>query len=191
MLSNVPLRWMLKEIIAADTGIMFRKDEMQRYHISYDRLVREAVVSRAERAQRDKERLATTGDNATDDESPTRESWTQLKSGQDPTGDQPPRQEPVTGETPVLEINDLEVKTPEGGAPTSDRADIEISVNNSNAVPKAPGHKLPKNERQRYNDAVSPITDELTRKPFWWLLEILPFIDSHQDEHGHWRNYLR
>ena len=172
MLSNVPLCWMLKEIMAADTGIMFRKSELHRYHISYDKLVKEAAVSRAERVKRDKERVSMMGD----DNMTGNESSTDLgsKSPQDfVVVDQPP----VTGGTTIPEI---EVRSPEGSAPTSDKP-----------VPKEPTNKSPKNERQTYKDGVSPITDELKRNPFWWCLEILPFIDSHQDEHGHWRNYLR
>lgn len=40
-------------------------------------------------------------------------------------------------------------------------------------------------------DALCDITDELKKAPGWWALEVLPFIDSNQDEHGHWKNSLR
>lgn len=46
MLSNVPLRWMIKELIAADTGIVFRKSEMSRYRISYAKLVEQAAAEK-------------------------------------------------------------------------------------------------------------------------------------------------
>ncbi|KAF9515825.1 hypothetical protein BS47DRAFT_1341434 [Hydnum rufescens UP504] len=49
MLSNIPLRWMIKEIIAADTGIIFREEEMSRYGIDYKSLEDQAHREKAKK----------------------------------------------------------------------------------------------------------------------------------------------
>ncbi|KAF8338079.1 uncharacterized protein EI90DRAFT_3286815 [Cantharellus anzutake] len=213
-LSNVPLRWMLKEIIAADTGIMFRKGEMHRHRISYIKLVEEANVARAERMEREKAMSHRDEDaNAIrmgldHNEFSTETSREQFKSAKEAMTNlgHPERKDASTGATLIpenvnpdskihitLENTDADAsieikgkKSADGGTTDDEDGEVEPDV-----IPKAPAYKLPKHERQRYKDAVSPITDELTRQPVWWLLELLPFISSHQDEHGHWRNYLR
>ncbi|KAF9512786.1 hypothetical protein BS47DRAFT_1382809 [Hydnum rufescens UP504] len=55
----------------------------------------------------------------------------------------------------------------------------------------APTAQPDKQKTRWFKDAVSPITDALVTTPGWWLLEILPFIDSKQDQHGHWTSYVR
>jgi hypothetical protein len=49
MLLNIPLRWMIKEIIAADTGIIFCEDEISRFGINYDTFLKQAKVEKAKR----------------------------------------------------------------------------------------------------------------------------------------------
>ena len=45
-------------------------------------------------------------------------------------------------------------------------------------------------ERQR-QDVISPIYDQLKRKPLWWILEILPTVESYQDQNGTWHRRVR
>jgi hypothetical protein len=47
------------------------------------------------------------------------------------------------------------------------------------------------NQKQDAKDAVTPINDALKQKPIWWLVEILPFPVSWQDEKGIWRRKWR
>lgn len=42
-------------------------------------------------------------------------------------------------------------------------------------------------EERIQHDAMSPVNDELKRKPLWWILEILPEINSYQDSDGRWK----
>ncbi|KAF8338078.1 uncharacterized protein EI90DRAFT_3013398 [Cantharellus anzutake] len=168
-LSNVPLRWMLKEIIAADTGIIFRRGEMHRHRISYNKLVEEAAVACAERMER---------------------GWGMSHGDEDASAD---RMEldanpniHVSFANTDADATRIEIKGKKSadGGTTDDEAS---EVNHD----EAPAYQLSKHERQRYKDAVSPIKDELKRQPLWWLLEVIPFISSSQDEHGHWRDHLR
>jgi hypothetical protein len=41
-----------------------------------------------------------------------------------------------------------------------------------------------------WGDVVAPENDRL-RNPLWWVLEFIPFMTGHQDEHDRWHNYLR
>lgn len=36
------------------------------------------------------------------------------------------------------------------------------------------------------NDCVKPLHDQLKARPIWWLLEVVPFLSSYQDEMGNW-----
>lgn len=42
-----------------------------------------------------------------------------------------------------------------------------------------------------YRDAIEPMRDELLHQPFWWLLEWMPFYIKRQDEHSEWKKHLR
>jgi hypothetical protein len=46
MLSNIPLRWMIKEITLADAGIIFHSSAMPRFGIDYAALVNEVKEER-------------------------------------------------------------------------------------------------------------------------------------------------
>lgn len=50
-LANVPLKWMLKEIIASDTGLIFRRSALERAHIDLDELVEAAERTKIEDAK--------------------------------------------------------------------------------------------------------------------------------------------
>ncbi|KAF9508682.1 hypothetical protein BS47DRAFT_1415327 [Hydnum rufescens UP504] len=152
-LSNVPLRWMIKEIIIADPGIHFRKSEMARHGINHDHLVAFAAAqSEAAKIGSDsKETLKCT------------EAEAILQHQRD-----------VAARTSVDGGHEPEAEIPK--------------VNGNDTTPTAEPEK--QNIRWR-KDAVSPITDVLVTKPAWWLLEIFPFMDSKQDQHGHWTSYLR
>jgi hypothetical protein len=55
MLSNIPLRWMIKEIIAADpNGIIFCKGEMSRFGIDLDTFRKQAKDEKAKKAKDEK-----------------------------------------------------------------------------------------------------------------------------------------
>ena len=40
-------------------------------------------------------------------------------------------------------------------------------------------------------DAVQPLHDSLKSQPLWWILEVLPFFVSWQDESGNWHRRFR
>src|ERR1700694_25590 len=73
MLSNIPLKWMLKEIVAgehpnsracepggvlwtrlADTGLIFRRSALERAHIDLDEIVQAAERTKIDDAKREK-----------------------------------------------------------------------------------------------------------------------------------------
>jgi len=45
-------------------------------------------------------------------------------------------------------------------------------------------------QRQRH-DVLSPVHDELKLMPLWWILEVLPMLETYQDEKGKWHRIVR
>jgi hypothetical protein len=119
-LSNIPLRWMIKEILEADPGIIFTKDgRLQSLGIHPN-----AVV--AKEASADAKSLA------------SENSQTALLNGDD---DSKP--------SPFVDPNVHE-------------ADILCDTH-----------------------------DQLRAQPLWWLLELVPFLVSRQNERDEWVTYPR
>ena len=158
-LANVPLKWMLKEIIAANTGLIFRRSALERAHIDIKELLEAAELTKIEDAK--------------------------LKNG--PTED--PAATLVNHAESSMPNVTLRVSTMDGGeaVPIPDADD-------GKALKEAEHLSLYnrwKATSSAMKDSLCHMTDQLVVKPAWWILEFLPFIDSNQDEHGHWRNSVR
>jgi hypothetical protein len=152
---------MLKEIIAADTGLIFRRSALERAHIDLDELVEAAECTKIEDAKR---KFKAT----------TQEVATLVKRADGSSANAMLRVSTVDGgeAVPVRDADDgktaAEALKEEGHLSLYDRW-------KSSSV----------------KDALCKMTDELVKAPAWWVLEFLPFIDSNQDEHGRWKNSLR
>lgn len=152
---------MLKEIIASDTGLIFRRSALERAHIDMDELVQAAERTKLEDAKH-KQKL-------TEDQAAARAS----------TG----------GDTDASPNATLKISAVDGGTavPVLDSDDGKLAKDQLESQSLYERWKTSSGAL----DAVCKYTDELVIAPAWWLLEFLPFIDSNQDEHGHWKNRLR
>ncbi|KIJ26685.1 hypothetical protein M422DRAFT_25315 [Sphaerobolus stellatus SS14] len=134
-LGNIPLRWMLRQIVEAQCGIQFDSDALTQMGIPLSMIYPVAtVMSRFARP----EVKVKEGKNDT-----TRSSNVNMLSAPETSG---PASDPLYG-------------------PEAAQADME--------------------------DATQAINDALVQQKIWWLLEIIPFHQSWQDENGRWHNAWR
>lgn len=185
-LANIPLKWMLKEIIASDTGLIFRRSALARAHIDLDELVEAAERTKIEDAQH-KVKVKDTSTGAGTDASTA-------------AGTSPPatlKLSLMDGEAavPVLDMHaDNDINNGNGTVKSSstsakDAASAEVAQAESDVASRSLYERWKTGSGKL--DAECVITDELARAPGWWLLESIPFVDSNQDQHGHWMNSLR
>lgn len=129
-LHNIPLRWMIKEILEAQPGIIFRDDP----------------------------RLADLG------------IYLNPAAGAQ-----------VKAEEARVEVYRDDAYGTEGEAAVDGPHPPESD--------DCPSRYMPVDARPQ--DVIAPIHDKLTKNPFWWLLEFLPFVTGYQDEHDVWHNHIR
>ena len=153
---------MIKEIIAADTGLIFRRSALERAHIDVDELVEAAERTKIDAKHEFK---ATTQETAT-----------------------PAARAATSSSNPTLRVSIVD-----GGeaVPVLDTDDGMTAAEALEGTRYLSLYERWKAVSSSVTDALCKITDDLVKKPAWWLLEFLPFIDSKQDEHGHWKNSFR
>lgn len=166
--SNIPLRWMIKEILEADTGIIFNDDP---------RLVELGIVLHPPPIVHPSPKIPT---------SDAAEAPITLN------GDLPDRTlgidtviatQYTTPETTldfVLNHKRTLTATPET-LPNDLDARLELDDLPSRHLPES----IPK------VDLVAPIHDQLVANPGWGILEFFPFLRSKQNAEGKWINYPR
>lgn len=172
-LANIPLKWMLKEIIAADTGLIFRRSALERAHIDLGEIVEAAARTKLEDAERAARIAAATPSNPS---SPVDGSGTSMDA-----------KIPLTNLDIDLNISPIDGAAPVDVAPQSTAAALEAKVKSQATTDSL--YKRWKTS-SALADSECKITDELSKNWSWWLLEFIPFIDSLQDPHGHWKNRL-
>jgi len=157
---------MLKEIIAADMGLIFRRSAIERAHIDINELVEAAERTKIEDAKHRSEVSRVAG-----------EQQATLVGGH------------RTSSSPTT----LRVSTVDGGEAASvhDADDGMTAAEALKAAKHLSLYERWKATSSAVRDAVGKITDELAVAPAWWVLEFVPFVNSSQDEHGHWKNTLR
>lgn len=176
-LANIPLKWMLKEIIAADTGLIFRRSALARAHIDLDELVEAAERTRIEDA---KHKVKVKDASATGNGSGSATDATLTAAGTSPTATLKLSLMDGEAAVPVLDMHNGSVKNPAKAEVAE--AEHEITTRSLYERWKTGSGK---------QDAECELTDELYRAPAWWLLECIPFVDSNQDQHGHWKDSVR
>ncbi|KAF8323165.1 hypothetical protein DL93DRAFT_2162355 [Clavulina sp. PMI_390] len=186
-LSNIALRWMLREVIHADTGIVWNRRKMMRFgvpgtefapqttRIPVSPSVNKSMFKNAKKAAMAQASLKTQG--SAQPQQPTLLTDARHRSDDDAKANEKAangnglskRKDSTAAETMVGDDDG-------GRAGENDESGQELE---SIEVP------------WWYRDAIEPIRDELNHQPGWWLLELLPFYIKRQDEHSHWKKYLR
>lgn len=176
-LANIPLKWMLKEIIAADTGLIFRRSALARAHIDLDELVEAAERTKIEDA---KHKVKVKEASAASAGSGSGTDATSTAAGTSPTATLKLSLMDGEAAVPVFDMHNGSVKNPAKAEVAE--AEHEITTRSLYERWKTGSGK---------QDAECELTDELYRAPAWWLLECIPFVDSNQDQHGHWKDSVR
>lgn len=138
-LSNISLRWMLRQIVEARCGIQFDIQALASAGIP----------------------LSMLGLQSNLDSSLSRAA---LSPGPDRSSADVKSSESAKGED-VIKVTQLPLSPMELGEGEATKLDAE--------------------------DAVQPLHDELKITPSWWILEIIPFFVSWQDEKGKWHRSFR
>ena len=167
-LSNIPLRWMIKEILEADTGIIFN-DDPRLASLGIVLHPPPIVYPSPQVPTSDAAKISPVPDSNLPDGTLGVDTViaTQYTT-------------PETTLESVLTHKRILTATPET-LPNDLNARLELD--------DLPSRHLPDNINE--NDDVAPTHDQLAANPGWWILEFLPFLDSKQNGEGKWINYPR
>jgi hypothetical protein len=176
---------MLKEIIASETGLIFRRAALDRAHINLDELIEAAArtkIADAKEAARKYSAGSTAPTSPTDGTAPN---------------------SPITGTSTFLggatltanprNIADdvqLELSLKDGGPAVNAAAGAEKQIDEKVFAQAQEDLYTRWKASSGARDAMCKLTDELQVAPAWWPLEFLPFLDSNQDPHGRWKDRL-
>ena len=165
--SNIPLRWMIKEILEADTGIIFNDDP---------RLAELGIVLHPPPIAHSSPKI------------PTSDATKAIPLN----GHLPDRALGIDAviatqyTTPETTLNFvLSHKRTLTATPETLPNDLDARLE----LDDLPSRHLPENIPK--DDLGAPIHDQLVANPGWWLLEFLPFLCSKQNAQGKWINYPR
>lgn len=185
-LANISLKWMIKEIIASETGLIFRRSALERAHFNLDELLQAAERTKIEDVKHKVYPSYFSFCSSVITESSP--SSPQLKVSKDIADFKSQQAAAATDPHATLRVSDVDggvastADGHKGGKTVSEIAEDELESENLYERWKGSSGAA---------DAECPLTDELSRAPGWWILECIPFIDSNQDKHGHWKDTLR
>ncbi|EEB88982.1 hypothetical protein MPER_12979 [Moniliophthora perniciosa FA553] len=159
-LARISLRWMVRECYKAGTGILFHSERLRA--IGLDHVLLDDLRQQAETAR-----------NSTfSDKVPNHQVSTDTDDYHD--GEKVGKQVQVPEET---------TKTRLLKPGTSDTLQRKAKRSQKDKGVQATRASVSEDELE-IQDALSPIYDQLSRNPFWWLLEIIPFMTT-------WRKHDR
>lgn len=190
-LANIPLRWMVKEILAADPKMIFDSKKLASLGIE---LTPEGSGPNITTNKLDEKSRGIGGADTniiTDSPTSNHSDLAPAPGGggtnanANTNGNRIPSGE--SDKTARSNTGTLS-KRPKSGATysTVTRRDSEEQTSDGDEATTSPTKRS-----AHYMDAIAPSRDELMKQPMWWLLEILPFLHSHQDEHSNWKKNLR
>ncbi|KAF8323169.1 hypothetical protein DL93DRAFT_2092864 [Clavulina sp. PMI_390] len=179
-LSNIALRWMLKEIIATDAGLIFRRSALERAGIDIDDLVQAAERTKIEDARHKIKVTQAKIDAGTLPGSSTAVQEHIIAPAQ-----------ATLAKAAVDPDATLKVSSGDRGtiAHVKDSDDGELAINQVES--ESLMERWQSTNVNNVPDAQCQGSDALKTPSFWWLLELLPFVDSNQDENGVWKNSFR
>ncbi|KAK7044791.1 hypothetical protein R3P38DRAFT_3308605 [Favolaschia claudopus] len=176
-LARIPLRWMIRECFKADTGIMFDSRRLRElgldpatlYPIVLPRppplpLTASTVIERV----------------------PKRKGWLRRMFSSRKTKEAEGVEE-YAPPTPDLDDDDWEEKKGGGKVTVKEEVVQPSSSSCSGYGQLSPGVE----ELEDLHDSLSPIYDQLSLKPFWWILEVIPLSFRYQKRDKVWVNEVR
>lgn len=168
-LSNIPLRWMLREIIHADTGIIFNRRKLMKFGVPGTEFAPRAT--KLPGSNTNKVQISPPNAKLTQQPTVVREVTMKDESNRDPGEDD----------------DDSSGSAPAGNSVSAKRPVSEMTSGGATIIEEGSEEDVP----WWYRDSIEPMRDELLHQPGWWILEILPFYIKKQDEHSVWKKHLR
>jgi hypothetical protein len=171
-LARIPLRWMIRECFKTNTGIMFDVDGLREIGLDPARLYPE-VLPRPPPLPVSGARIA------------------RIPKKGAPTAPPPPAASAAASTASPVHYADGEGSASPAAAPPPLRA--VPAADGSSSSPTAAAGLLPVGleEEEELHDALSPVYDQLSLAPWWWLLELLPLKRRFQRSDDSWVNEYR
>lgn len=188
-LANISLRWMLKEIILSDCGIIFNRRKLMKFGVPGTEFAPKPVKIPAygpgapgfdgKKNANKKEMAPPTG------KAPLQPTVFRYQKGDNDSSKKDESPATTSGEETEQDSGDSSSPTDGGDGTTvidGEEEEREGEAGEQDEMIEVPWW---------YRDAIEPMRDELLHQPAWWLLELLPFYVKRQDEHSNWKKHLR
>lgn len=169
-LANIALRWMLREVINSDAGILFDEHKLTKFGVPGTKY-----------APAPEKISASPSSDSNDNDQGQGAKGEAIVAPKNAEGGVP--QLPSVGEGPDQQA--ASERAAREDAPTGP----DSNTSNDGTMLDGQGQEI--EVPWWYRDAIQPMRDELLHQPAWWLLEMMPFYVKRQDEHSNWKKHLR
>ncbi|KAI0345858.1 hypothetical protein BDW22DRAFT_1405674 [Trametopsis cervina] len=189
-LSDIPLRWMVRQVVQAQCGVQFDNEALSRSGIPQSTIAGAAFVT-AEPAAAGSKGLGIGGGAEADSVLSGRDS----KKGKkiQPTlhffAEPKEKKEALKKEAKGNGLGGTAVDAHGQGAPGAGGSTVGMTKEEQRAVRRSEESDTSmatNSSAGTAEDALEPINDELTKNRWWWILEIVPTSYTYQDGKGVW-----
>ncbi|KAI0074015.1 hypothetical protein K474DRAFT_1665915 [Panus rudis PR-1116 ss-1] len=190
-LSNISLRWMVRQVVQAQCGIVFDREALQRANIPNSIFTGLGFpVTPPMKQSQLIEHFFPPTHQADSSPVPTPHSAHSVHTAPEPSSSSHRSPSPTgLGLSPFgspsanrdFSGNEL---TPDHARFSTDHETMRPATLSDHRAP------TPDRSADFLMDALSPINDQMQKSPMWWLIELMPFAHAYQDADGQWHKHF-